>query len=64
MGKGSTPRPFGVKDDVFSENYCRTFGHRWRGDYCANCGAKAEASSKVETDGYGGQGKAQDGRQG
>lgn len=47
MGKGSTPRPFGVKDDVFSENFCRTFGHRWRGEICVNCGAKPEGSPEA-----------------
>lgn len=43
-GKGSTPRPFAVKSDVFSENYCRTFGHRLRAERCINCGAKPEGS--------------------
>lgn len=63
-GKGDTARPFSVNADVFSENYCRTFGHKALNGRCINCGAKAEASSKTEADGHGGQGKAQDGRAG
>lgn len=61
-GKGDTPRPYSVKADVFSENYCRTFGHKHRNGRCINCGAKAEASSITEADRNGGQGAAQDGR--
>ena len=37
-GKGSAPRPFSVKDDVFAENYCNTFGHKYRKNCCINCG--------------------------
>jgi len=37
-GKGSAPRPYSVKDDVFSENYCNTFGHKYKGGRCINCG--------------------------
>lgn len=67
MSKGSTPRPFSVKDDVFSEAYCRTFGHKLRGERCMNCGAKPEGSpTKVEVgNGHGcepdpqGQGQAE-----
>lgn len=51
MGKGSTPRPFSVKDDVFAENYCMTFGHRERAGRCVNCGAKPESSPKDVADG-------------
>lgn len=44
-GKGSAPRPFSVKDDVFAENYCNTFGHKYRNSRCINCGwAKPEGS--------------------
>lgn len=54
-GKGDTPRPYSVSADVFSENYCRTFGHKPRNGRCINCGAKAEASpNKIEAaNGYG-----------
>ena len=46
-GKGSAPRPFSVKDDVFSENYCNTFGHKYKADRCMNCGAKLESSPNI-----------------
>ena len=54
-GKGSAPRPYSVKDDVFSENYCNTFGHKFRAQKCINCGkaddvrAVQEATGKIET---------------
>ncbi len=45
MGKGSSPRPYSVKADVFSENYCMTFGHKYKAERCMNCGgAKPEGS--------------------
>ena len=46
MGKGSSPRPYSVKADVFSENYCMTFGHKYKAERCMNCGAKPEGSPK------------------
>lgn len=43
-GKGSTPRPFSVKDDVFAENYCKAFGHKERAGRCMNCGVTLQAT--------------------
>lgn len=57
-GKGDTPRPYSVSADVFSENYCRTFGHRVKGGRCINCGAKPEgqpSQSENKCDGEGDQ---------
>lgn len=51
MSKGSAPRPFSVKDDVFSESYCRVFGHKLKDDRCKNCGAKPEGSPRDVEDG-------------
>jgi hypothetical protein len=48
MSKGSAARPFSVSDDVFTEAYCRTFGHKVREDRCMNCGAKPEGSPEGE----------------
>ena len=50
-GKGDTPRPYSVSSDVFSENYCRAFGHKVRNDRCINCGAKPEGSLKDDDNG-------------
>lgn len=50
-GKGSAPRPFSVKDDVFAERYCCTFGHKERAGRCINCGAKLESSPEAVEDG-------------
>ena len=50
-GKGSAPRPYSVSADVFSENYCRVFGHHPKDDRCRNCGAKLESSPKDVEDG-------------
>lgn len=45
MSKGSAPRPYSVKDDVFSENFCLAFGHKLKGERCVNCGqAKPDGS--------------------
>ena len=41
-GKGSAPRPYSVKDDVFAENYCNTFGHKEMRGRCMNCGQPME----------------------
>ena len=46
-GKGSAPRPYSVKDDVFAERYCCTFGHKERAGRCINCGAKLESSPNI-----------------
>jgi hypothetical protein len=64
-GKGSAPRPFSVSADDFA----RSFDNIFRKDAGAKDGptiegAKAEASSITEANGNGGQGTAQDGRQG
>lgn len=50
-GKGSAPRPYSVKDDVFTESYCRTFGCKPKDGRCKNCGAKSVDSPKEATDG-------------
>lgn len=42
-GKGDDLRPAAVDDAVVAQNWCKTFGHKWRDwlDVCANgCGAK------------------------
>lgn len=36
-GKGHDRRPRLVADEVHGANHCRTFGHKWRGDWCMNC---------------------------
>ena len=64
MGKGSIPRPFSVKADEYAVNWERVFGRDdKRAKEGPTDGAKASASSELEANGYGGQGKAQDGRQ-
>lgn len=52
MSKGSAPRPFSVKDDVFSERYCATFGCKPKNGRCINCGqAKPDGSlNSLEAD--------------
>ena len=49
-GKGSAARPFSVKADVFAENYCATFGHKWRGERCVNCGTKNGPSGQSDNE--------------
>lgn len=50
MSKGSGRRPQEIDEKTMSANWAATFG------------AKAAASSTIEADRNGGQGKAQDGR--
>lgn len=65
MSKGSTPRPFSVSADEYGSRWDQIF----RKDAGAKDGptiegAKASASSELEANRNGGQGTAQDGRQG
>ena len=46
MSKGSAPRPYSVAADVFSENYCMTFGHKYKAGRCVNCGQSKERDAK------------------
>lgn len=50
-GKGSAPRPYSVKDDVFTENFCLAFGHKYKAERCVNCGqAKPDIQEKDDSE--------------
>lgn len=56
-GKGSNVRPRLVASDVWDENYCMTFGHKFLAGSCKNCGVSDDlrevqaAPGKVEAAG-------------
>ena len=61
-GKGSAPRPYSVKDDVFSENYCNTFGHKYRAHRCINCGYELISTETKDGTGRSAPGVGQEAR--